>query len=98
MDADAVLKRFNNHLSRQDEDLEIGDDGDGHTWHQLRKIFKAAVADKAKVEAKRLSQSIHSLQVNNALLHNENSGLQQALNAKKEAQDEAHNSRLAVPQ
>ena len=41
------------------------------------------VANKAKAEAKRLSQSIHSLQVNNALLHDENSGLQQALNAKK---------------
>ena len=41
------------------------------------------VANKAKAEAKRLSQSIHSLQVNNALLHDENSGLQQALNLKK---------------
>ncbi|KAI1666488.1 DDE-1 domain containing protein [Pyrenophora tritici-repentis] len=34
-------------------------------------------------EAKRLLRSIHSLQVNYALLYNENSGLQQALNTKK---------------
>jgi hypothetical protein len=78
-----VLKRFNNHPSRQDEDSEIGDDGNGDSWNQLRKILDAAVADKAKVEAKRLSQSIHSLQVNNELLHHKNLGLQEALNAKK---------------
>jgi hypothetical protein len=35
----------------------------------LRKIFDAAVADKAKIEAKRLSQGLHSLQVNNEILH-----------------------------
>jgi hypothetical protein len=68
MDADAVLKRFNNHPQQQDEDSENGEHGDGDSPIQLRKAFDAAVADKAKVEAKRLSQSIHSLQVNNELL------------------------------
>ena len=54
MDADAVLKRFNNHPPRQDNDAEIGEHGDGDSWPELRKIFDAAVADKARVEAKRL--------------------------------------------
>jgi hypothetical protein len=83
MEADAVLKRFNNHPPEQDKDLEIGQNSEGDGWNQLRKVLDAAVADKAKDEAKRLSQSIHSLQVNNELLHHGNLGLQQALNAKK---------------
>jgi hypothetical protein len=82
MDANAVLKRFNNHPQRQAEDSEIREHGDGDSWSQLRNFFEAAVADKAKVEAKRLSQSIHSLQVSNELLHDQNAGLQQELNAK----------------
>ncbi|KAG9190745.1 hypothetical protein G6011_08833 [Alternaria panax] len=83
MDADAVLKRFNNHPQQQDEDSEIGEHGDGDSWTQLRKVFEAAVANKAKVEAKRLSQSIHSLQVNNELLHAQNEQLQRELSFKK---------------
>ncbi|KAH6510905.1 hypothetical protein HBI81_250700 [Parastagonospora nodorum] len=69
MDADAVLKRFNNHPQRQDEDL--------------RKIFDTAVADKARIEAKRLSQSLHLLQVNNELLRTRNEELQHRLNIIK---------------
>ncbi|KAA8617362.1 hypothetical protein A1F94_012811 [Pyrenophora tritici-repentis] len=61
MDADAVLKRFNNHPLQQDKDSEIGE----------------------LVEAKRLAQSIHSLQVNNELLHEREEGLVQALTTKK---------------
>jgi hypothetical protein len=83
MEPDAVLKRFNNRTSGQDEDLEIGEHGEGDSWTQLRKILDAAVADKAKVEAKRLSQSIHSLRVNNDLLRTQNSDLQDDLNIKK---------------
>jgi hypothetical protein len=84
MDAEVVLKRFKTTTSEQDEASKIREHGDGDSWIKLRIFFNAAVADKANVQAKRLSQSIHSLQVNNALLHDENSGLQQALNAKKE--------------
>ena len=83
MDADAVLKRFNNHPPRQDDDPEIGVQGDGDSWPQLRKIFDAAVADKAKVEAKRLSQGLHSLQVSNELLHAQNEELRHELNTIK---------------
>jgi hypothetical protein len=61
MDAEVVLKRFNTTTSEQDEASQPREQGDGDTWIQLRKCFDAAVADKAKVEAKRLSQSIHSL-------------------------------------
>ncbi|KAI1675628.1 DDE-1 domain containing protein [Pyrenophora tritici-repentis] len=55
---------------------------DGDSWIQLRKVFDAAVADRAKVEAKQLSQSLHSLQVNNELLRVENRDLRDELNTK----------------
>jgi hypothetical protein len=82
MEPDAVLKRFNNHTSGQDKDLEAGERGEGDSWTQLR-FFNAAVADKAKVEARRLSQSMHPLRVNNDLLRTQNSDLQDALNIKR---------------
>jgi hypothetical protein len=59
--ADAVLKRFNNHLQQRDNNLERDERGDSDSWLELRRIFGTAVADKAKVEAKQLSQSLHSL-------------------------------------
>lgn len=36
MEPDAVLKRFNNHTSGQDKDLEAGERGEGDSWTQLR--------------------------------------------------------------
>ena len=86
MDAEVILKRFNNKASGQADTLEIGEHGDGDSWHQLRKIFDAAVADKAKVKAKQLSASLHSLQAQNELLHHENDGLRAALDTKKKHQ------------
>ena len=83
MDADAVLQRFDNSTSGQDEASELGHHGDGDSWRQLRKIFDPAVADKAKVEARRLEASLHSLQVQNQLLHHENDGLARARSKPK---------------
>ena len=39
--------------------------------------------DKSKVEAKRLSAALHSLQVNNELLHFENQRLKDAVTTKQ---------------
>jgi uncharacterized membrane protein len=83
MDAQVILKRFNNSTTRQDRTPEIGEHGDGDSWSQLRKVFDAAVADKAKVESKRLAASLHSLQTQNELLHHENNGLRAAIGVKK---------------
>jgi hypothetical protein len=83
IDAEVVLKRFNNTASEQDKASQIGQHGDADPWRKLRMVFKAAVADKSKVEAKRLKASLHSLRTQNELLHLKNDGLQQALLAKK---------------
>jgi hypothetical protein len=83
MDADAVLKRFSNYTTEQDKALELQQHGDGDSWRELRKFFDAAVTDKAKVEARQLEASLHSLQVQNELLHHENDGLQREPHTKR---------------
>jgi hypothetical protein len=82
MDAEVILKRFDNHTTQQDRDAEIGKHGDGDSWIELRNLFDSAVANSAGVEAKRLQTSLHSLQVQNELLHHENDSLRNALNTK----------------
>jgi len=79
MDANAVMKRFNNHTSEQDEALQTREYGDGDSWKQLSKLYDTAVADMTTVEAKQLKTSFHSLQTQNDLLHFENDGLRAAL-------------------
>lgn len=83
MDAEVILKRFNATTSGQDEDTELRQLGDGDTWSDIRKILDAAVADKAKAESKQLALTLHSLQVQNELLHHENEGLRAALTTKR---------------
>ena len=61
---------------------KIGEHGDGDSWTELRKTLDA-VTDKAKVEAKRLSAPLHSLQTYNDLLYAENDRLRSALTTRK---------------
>ncbi|KAF7441820.1 hypothetical protein A1F99_136720 [Pyrenophora tritici-repentis] len=89
MDAEVILKRFNNTTTRAAEASKIGEHGDRNSWIQLRKVFDAAVADRAKVEAKQLAASLHSLQTQNELLHHENDGLRAALDIKTKHQKRA---------
>jgi hypothetical protein len=83
MDGEPVLKRFNTTTSDEDEDTELRELGDGDTWRDIRKILDAAVADRAKAEGKRVAAALHSLQVQNELLHHENEGLRAALTTKQ---------------
>lgn len=83
MDAEVILKRFNNTTTTQGEASKIAEHGDGRSWIQLRTVFHAVVADRAaKVEAKQLAASLHSLQTQNELLHHETNGLRSALYLK----------------
>jgi hypothetical protein len=61
MDADVVVKRFNNRTSQQAKASQLGQHGDGDSWRELRKILDVAVPDKAKVEAQQLESSLHSV-------------------------------------
>jgi hypothetical protein len=86
IDGEVILKRFNATTSDEDEDTELRELGDGDTWRDIRKILDAAVAERAKDEGKRVAAALHSLQVQNELLHHENEGLRAAL-ITKERQD-----------
>ncbi|KAI1507918.1 hypothetical protein Ptr86124_013172 [Pyrenophora tritici-repentis] len=98
MDAEVILKRFNNTTTRAAEASKIGEHGDRNSWIQLRKVFDAAVADRAKVEAKQLAASLHSLQTQNELLHHENDGLRAALDIKTKHQKKSYPLDLQQPE
>ncbi|KAF2732774.1 hypothetical protein EJ04DRAFT_607328 [Polyplosphaeria fusca] len=55
-------------------------DGD---WRKMERLVRTTVRDNAAEESKTLSQTLHRLQVQNNLLHYENSGLREALSVKK---------------
>jgi hypothetical protein len=83
IDAEVILKRFNTTTSEQAEGPETCELGDGNSWNDLRKILDDAVMDKQKAEAKRVGAALHSLQVQNELLHHKNNGLRAALTTKQ---------------
>lgn len=83
MDAEIILKHFNATTSGQDEDTELQEVGDRDSWNDIRKVLDAAFADKANAETKRLAATLHSLQVQNELLHHENEGPRAAITTKR---------------
>ncbi|KAF1837920.1 hypothetical protein BDW02DRAFT_475208, partial [Decorospora gaudefroyi] len=69
LDPDVILQRFKKRPRRGDKDPKNGDVGDSSTWKQLQKLCDTAVKDTGGVEARQLRSSLHSLQVQNELLH-----------------------------
>ncbi|KAF1938280.1 hypothetical protein EJ02DRAFT_474070, partial [Clathrospora elynae] len=84
--ADIILKRFNNHTSNGDESSSSEPQGDGSSWKQLRHLIDNAMKDKAEKPSQKLSAAMHSLQVQNELLHHKIDGLRSALTTKKKHQ------------
>ena len=80
---DVVLSRFKTPPPRANRDTEIGEAGDGDTWRDLSKLFDAAVPDTSKNAAKQLKQALHSLQIQNELLHHEIDELRGSITTKK---------------
>jgi hypothetical protein len=70
-DAEVILNCFNATTFDQDEDIKLRELGNGNSWSNLRKVLDAAVTDKVKSEGKRVAAALHSLQVQNELLHHE---------------------------
>jgi hypothetical protein len=83
-DPDVILKRFDD--KEQEEAAEAsrltGSDG-----CHMERLVRAAVSDRTADESKKLFETLHSLAVQNELLHDENSGL-------REAQGESNNDYL----
>jgi hypothetical protein len=97
-DPEVILKRFKATTSAQREALQIGEPGDGDSYNDLRKLFNAAVPDKLKVKAKQLSTLLHSLQVNNELVHHENWKLKDAVTTKQKYKKKSTPLQLQQPE
>jgi hypothetical protein len=83
MDAQTVLKRFRKRTSQPPTTLEIFSEGYGSSWRQVRELFDAAVKGDGRIEQSQLGEALHSLQVNNDLLHHQYSQLRTALATKR---------------
>jgi hypothetical protein len=83
MNAEVVLQRFTTPPPDENEEEIFKGDGDGTSWRDLNNLFHVAVVDTNTVAAKRLSASLHSLQVQNELLNYENKGLRDTVATKK---------------
>jgi hypothetical protein len=81
--ASVVLQRFTTPPPQLDDGTKLGKHGDVDNWRDVRKLFGAAVPDKMTVEAKRLSQALHSFQVKDEVVRDENKDLRTSLNTKK---------------
>jgi hypothetical protein len=79
MNANVVLKR----LRKQDDDESEARPSAllPEDWRQMDRLVRAAVKDTSAETSQKLSQTLHQLQVQNELLHHENSGLRDALTA-----------------
>jgi hypothetical protein len=84
--ADVILNRFTSSPSDGNTDSEVGQHGDGDSWKELHNLLDVAVRDKSSVEVKRISTALHSLQVNNELVHYQNKGLRTTIATKKRHQ------------
>lgn len=82
MDGSPVLNRFMPRPQQAATNSKIGEQGDGDSWNQLRKDIANGVKMNT-VAGRKVAQSLHSLQVNNDLLHHENKSLRDALNTKR---------------
>ncbi|KAF1978702.1 hypothetical protein BU23DRAFT_595819 [Bimuria novae-zelandiae CBS 107.79] len=92
--ANVVLERFrkqDNNKSEARLSALLPED-----WRQMERLIRAAVKDTSAETSQKLSQTLHQLQVQNELLHYENSGLRDALTAKKQQkQHQEEQERLA---
>lgn len=84
-DADVVLKRLKISTPRHNIDTETREHGDGDTWRHLSNLVDAAALGSSKVGVERVKEIIHSLQVNNELLHHENDELRSEIATKKQS-------------
>lgn len=83
MDAERLLKRFNNSTPRRNYDSETSHSSGSDTRRKLYNLIDELVEDRAKAQARELLRRVEALQANNKLLREENAGLRDALTTKK---------------
>jgi hypothetical protein len=83
-DPDVVLKQFD---SKEQEEAAEASRLTNSDWRHMERLVRAAVSNRTAEESKKLSETLHSLAVQNKLLHDENDGLRGALDNKKKRKD-----------
>jgi hypothetical protein len=82
MNADVVVQRFSN---KDDDKSELRPStllpAD---WRQMDRLIRSGVKDTAAEDSRKLSRTLHQLQVQNEVLQHENNGLRDTLTAKKQ--------------
>ncbi|KAF2196149.1 hypothetical protein GQ43DRAFT_499632, partial [Delitschia confertaspora ATCC 74209] len=80
LEPDAILKRFSNTNPDEQESRESSTSVlSGSDWRRIERLVQVAVKDKDDNKARKLSQTLHSISVQNELLKHENQGLREAL-------------------
>ena len=77
---EVILQRFTKTTPEEQRDQESSGPSN---WRQAERLVRTAVKDRSTTEAKQLSQTLHSLQVQNELQSYEIDGLREALDTKK---------------
>jgi uncharacterized protein YndB with AHSA1/START domain len=88
-DPNVILKRFDD---KEQEEAAEASRLTSSDWRHMERLVRAAVSDRTADESKKLSETPHSLAVQNELLHDENNGLREALDDKKKRKE--HGKRL----
>jgi hypothetical protein len=83
-DPDVILKQFDD---KEQEEAAEASRLTGCDWRHMKRLVRAAVSDCTADESKKLSETLHSLAVQNKLLQEKNSGLREALEDKKKRKD-----------
>ena len=81
--ADVILQRFAHQQQDEQEPSRSSSRLSPSDWRQMDRLIRSAVRDNAIEDGRKVSASLHHLQVENELLHDENKSLIEALKVKK---------------
>ncbi|EOA83145.1 uncharacterized protein SETTUDRAFT_164598, partial [Exserohilum turcica Et28A] len=81
-DGNAVLKHLKKSTPQQDINPELREHGNGDTTRELSNFLDKTMTGCAKVMVSAVKDTIASLQVNNEILHHENTNLREVLAIK----------------
>jgi len=82
MDPNVILKRFVNTSTEASPQPESSSDISAEDWRRIDRLVRSAVKDQSSRDVRKIRGSIHHIAVQNELLRDEISGLQEALQFK----------------
>jgi hypothetical protein len=83
MDAEVILKRFNNTPTLPTIQQKLPSRLSPTDWIHMERLLRSVVEDRSSDQSNQLSASLHHLQIQNEVLHHEHKGLKASLNTKR---------------